>query len=424
MRQPDVQVDGDAMARRTVAIADLPSLFESLLERRITPTRRGSEGLCRKVQEGLADVKDTATKLLRENVMGEADEASKASISSADRLGQKIIDLVGNLEAPKEVTYNALVGYVKALRMFQSQVVNAASVWIPRLPIGLKGVIRELEARMKLLGFSVNSLENHLSGKHRHVDKLEKMIEDSKSLVSLDRELRDLDRTVGSHEKEKEKLDEDKRKIDQAIKELDEHEVSKQIIEQKKQLHNICNQISQLFQPLKKPIEKLLKTADSKNGLLTSNVRDTLQRYLNDPVDAVENEEGDFNDLRSALDTLRNMLASGSVELKESRVRNALRSISEIGSGSTLETLHKAYRQLVLQHRRSSSSGEARDIDKKRRELESRNQQVTGERSRIGSDLESLRSRRNELNLRISCLKADLEERSRLIAGEEVDILD
>jgi cell division protein FtsL len=411
------------MTRRMVSVEDLPALFKSLFDKRIEPVRREAEGLCRKVQDGLALIGDTGTKLLEENIAEDVKEKSKSSISSADKFGRKVVDMVEGVKPPAEMTYDSLIDYTNALRNFQSQIVKAASVWIPKLPLQLKGTIRELEAKMKLLGYSVKSLENHVGGKHRQVDRLEKILEDSNVLVSLYQDMKDLDAIIKTHQEKAEKLETERQNINRLIEELDSHDISKRILGQKKDLEHLRNEISGVFQPLQKPVEKLLKTVDSKKGLLTSEAQDTLQHYLKDPVEAVENEQGDFAGLRSALVGLQNVLTSGSIELKESRVRNALKSISEISSSNTLDILRQSYRQLHLEYQTMSSSREAVEIKNKRRELESQKQQVSVERSRLDSDLRTLQFRRNELSLRFSRLKTDLEKRSKSIAGEDVEIL-
>ncbi len=411
------------MTRHTVAIADLPSEFKSLFDKRIEPVRREAEGLCSKVQDWLTDIKDTGSKLLRENVEEDAEEASKSSISSADKFGQKIIDLVEGVKPPNEMTYDDLVDYTNALRNLQSQIVHAASIWIPKLPLQLKRTIRELEAKMKLLGFSVNSLENHVGGKHRQVDKLEKIIEDSKQLVVLHQDLKDLDGAIKTHEENIGKLLVETRDVNQAIEQLDLSDISRRMTEQEKRLQSLRTQISEIFQPLEKPVEKLLKTTDSKNGLITSTALETLRHYLNDPADAIEVQKNS-SQLRSALQALQNVLIAGSIELKESRVRNALKSISEICTTDRIETLRQSYHQLRLEHDATLSSKEAVETTEKKRELENRKQLAAKEKSRLNSDLQTLQSRRDELALRISRLKADLEERSRSTAGEDIEILD
>jgi len=411
------------MTRRQVAVDDLPSLFESLFDKRIDPIRNEAEGLCDKTQDWLNEVKNTASKLLKENIE-ENDDTSKSSISSADKFGHKIINLVEAVEAPKEMTYNNLVAYTNTLRNFQSQIVNAASIWIPRLPLQLKGTIRELETKMKLLGHSVNSLENHVSGKHRQVDKLEKILEDSKLLSSLHSELNDLDSAIKRNEENTAKLDTETDNIEQEINKLGASEISRNIAEQETQLRNLCNQISEIFEPLEKPIEKLSKTVDSKKGLLPSEALDILQRYVHDPVGAVQNEEVNLTRLRPALESLRNVLAAGAIELKQSRVKNALKSISEISSGSSLMTLRQSYRQLQIEHHATSSSKGAMEIAARKAELDNRKQQMTNQRSTLGSDLKVLKARRSELSLRISRLKTDLEDRSKKSVGEEIGILE
>ncbi len=411
------------MTRRQVTLDDLSSLFESLFNKRIDPIRNESEELCNKTQDWLDEVKNAATKLLKENV-DENDDTSKSSISSADKFGHRIINLVQAVEVPKEMTYNNLVAYTNTLRNFQSQIVNAASIWIPRLPLQLKRTIRELEAKMKLLGHSVNSLENHVSGKHRQVDKLEKILEDSRLLSNLYSELNDLDSTIKANEEDTAKLDIETGNIEQEIKKLDASEISGKITEQENQLRSLRNQILEIFEPLQKPIEKLSKTVDSRKGLLPSEALDILQRYVDDPVGATQNEEVNIVRLRSALESLRNVLASGRIELKQSRVKNALKSISEISSGSTLMTLRQSCRQFQIEHHATLSSKEAMEIAASKAKLENRKQQIASQRSTLGSDLKVLGARRSELSLRISRLKNDLEGRSRTTAGEDIEILE
>lgn len=399
------------MGRRQVAVADLPSYFKSLIKKQVEPVRREAEDLCKKAQDWMDEIKNTGTKLLKENVDEVGEEISKSSISSADKFGQKIIDLVDAVKMPSEMTYNALVDYTNTLRNFQSQIVNAGKIWIPRLPLKLKRTIRELEAKMRLLGHSIGSLENHVSDKHRQLDRLERITEDSESLCNLHKELQDLDSSIMLCEDEALKLDAENSEIDKSIKQLELSEVSKKIAEEENQLQNLRSQISEIFQPLQKPIEKILKTSDSKKGLVTSESLAILQHYVNDPVDAVQGEQMGFARLRSALEALRNVLGAGGIDLKESRIRNALKTISEICSSMNLETLRESYAQLQLQHHASLSSKEAISMAEKRRDLENRRQKVINERSRLDLDIQDLRTRRRELSLRVARLKVDLEER-------------
>jgi ribosomal protein S13 len=144
---------------------------------------------------------------------------------------------------------------------------------------------------------------------------------------------------------------------------------------------------------------------------------------VNDPVGAVQSEQVGFARLRSALEGLRNVLAAGGIDLKESRIRNALKTISEICSSTSLETLRESFVQLQLQHHASLSSKEATAITEKRHELTNREQQVLNERSRLESDIHVLRTRRHELSLRVTRLKADLEQRIESTGEEAVEIV-
>ena len=410
------------MTRRIVTFADLPSFLRSRFNREIEPVRKESEEHCSGLQDILNDVGETGRKLLREKVEEEAKEASKSSISSADKFGRKIVDLVEGTKAPGEMSYDSMVRYTNALRNFQSQIVNAASIWIPRLPLSLKKTVRELEVKMKLLGYSINSLENHVSGKHRQVDRLERIILDSESLAGLEKELNDLETSIHEREDNSRKLDEEKDSINLKTDKLDSTDVSRRLTEQERQLADLRNRISGVFEPLQKPVEKVLKTTDSKTGLLGSREQEILQHYLGDPTSAVENEN-DFGPLRSSLGTLRRILTAGSIELKESRVRNALRSISEICSTKNLEELRAEYRRQEIEYNASQSSNEIVELIIKRRELERRREKIGAERSRLTSDLEELEGRRSELLLRISRLVTDLEERVKSAGKEELEIV-
>jgi hypothetical protein len=64
------------------------------------------------------------------------------------------------------------------------------------------------------------------------------------------------------------------------------------------------------------------------------------------------------------------------------------------------------------------------EIAARKAELDNRKQQMTNQRSTLGSDLKVLKARRSELSLRISRLKTDLEDRSKKSVGEEIGILE
>lgn len=157
---------------------------------------------------------------------------------------------------------------------------------------------------------------------------------------------------------------------------------------------------------------------------LNPTVATNLSDYVTNPVDKLCKSNINNSELESALNGLQTMLEANALDLKDSRVRAALKSIPLIKDKSSLEQLREEYLKAIRAYEKASDSEEMRSLLFKRDEMESRRGEADETAGRLDRTLSGVQARKEELSKRFAQMKKVMEKSTQEVTGQSIRISD
>jgi len=405
-----------------VNIEELPNLIDKLVEEQVSPERQRAEIFCNRINSTLDEIRSIADRLLEENVRREIGDISEPVLTAANKLGSRILSLAETVKAPEPITYDALVDYVQNLKRFQAQTVSFGAIWIRKLDRQFKKRIGQLELRMRNLQSLTKILEDHVNGKYRQVKTFESLMKNVRTLKSISEEANNLGNRLRAIEGERQELAGMQNDLIEKIEATKRSEESQRLSHLEDRIGGIRKSIAILFDPLQKPIEKLLKLAEAKKQIVDPPTLNILSRYLGDPVKTLFDERETLSDLQAALNKLRAILEQNRLDLKAARNRNAMKSIVEICDNNVLEPLRRDYLAVEQEMNKLLTSPILAELAAQRQDIEKRLKEVERTIGKLSMDFSNAKNRRDDILRRIDRVKTQIEETYERLAGEKIDI--
>lgn len=385
----------------------------------INSIRKEAQEACETIDSVLKEIGKIAERFLKGNI--EAEWREDSTMAAADNFGNQIIRLVETCKMPALITYNDLVDYTEALKRLQVQMLYVGARWIRKFDKSFKRKVLELEIRMKQIQHLTSALERDVHEEFRLLKTFDSLLKDIENLRNLLSQIKNLEESAHKIENEIRSLKEGEDATARNLQKLAETESLQMISELDRRIEKLNQEILSLFAPLEKPIEKcvrILKTKEDPSALQ----REMLTNCLSSPIEALHKDQRGHPQLRSALNTLRGMLLQGKLELKESRVHNALKSISEICDKDTLENLWQEYLQLTTKKNQTLSSEDVKQLIARCRDYE---RQISDLRDRISGlkkESERIKAGLDGTLKSVQKVKEDAEAKTRDVFGEKIEI--
>jgi len=405
-----------------VSIEDLPNWIDKLVEEQVGPERQKAEMFRNRINSTLEEIRNIADRLLEGSVKQEIGDVSELVLTAANKLGSRILSLAETVRAPEPVTYEALVDYVQNLKRFQAQTVSFGAIWIRKLDRQFKKRIGELELRMRNLHSLTKILEDHVNGKYRQVKTFESLMKDVRTLKSISEEADNLGNKLRAIEGERQEMARIQNDLTEKIEATKKSQESQRVSQLEDRTEGVRRSIGILFDPLQKPIEKLLKLAEAKKQIVDPPTLNILSRYLGDPVKTLCDEQESLSDLQTALSKLRVILEQNRLDLKPTRNRNAIKSIVEICDNNVLEPQRRDYLAVKQEISQLLSSPILAELAAQRQGLEKRLKDVERTIGKLSLDFSNTKNRRDETVRRMDRVKSQIEETFKRLTGEKIDI--
>ena len=405
-----------------MSLKELPNLIDKLVEEQVGPERQKAEMFRNRINSTIEEIRNIADHLLEENVRQEIGDVSEPVLTAANKLGSRILSLAESVKAPDPVTYDALVDYVQNLKRFQAQTVSFGAIWIRKLDRQFKKKIGELELRMRNLHSLTKILEDHVNGKYRQVKTFESFTKDVQTLKSISEEAINLGNKLRAIDGERQELAGMQNDFAEKIEATKRSEESQRVSQLEDRIEGIRRSITILFDPLQKPIEKLLKLAEAKKEIVDMPTLNVLSRCLGDPVETLCDEQERLSDLQAALGKLRVILEENKLDLKPTRNRNAIKSIVEICDNNVLEPQRRDYLAVRQELNQLLLSPILAELAAQRQELEKKLKDVERTMGKLSLDFSNTKNRRDEMIRRMDHVKSQIEEAFERLTGEKIDI--
>ncbi len=404
-----------------VRSSDLTQWLESLIAKDVKPIRERASYLVSRSTDALNNIQKTATALSEEVASStSAAETSKTDVAKNFRI--RIAGLVDGVKAPESISYETLTEFLNSLRKFHAELIYAGSIWIRKLDPRYRETIRKMELSLREIRTYGKMLEEHLDRKYLTVRKYETLLRDAETIRTVSRELARIEDEILRVKDEKdstrstrEQLSEERRKLESSQK-LAELSALQSTVDQAQ------GDIVGLFRPLEKPVEKLLKLSEREKQRLNPTAAANLSDYVTDPAEKLSRSNINYPELESALNGLQSMLERNVIDLKDSRVRAALKSISLIKDQERLEQLREKYLEATSVYQKASQSEEVRSLLLKRDEMDSKRNAAEEMVGRLDRALSAIQARKEELSKRFVQLKDGMERSIKEVTGQSIQI--
>ena len=404
-----------------VRSSDLTQWLESLIAKDVKPIRERASYLVSRSTDALNNIQKTAT-ALSEEVASSTSAAETSKTDVAKNFGIRIAGLVDGVKAPESISYETLTEFLNSLRKFHAELIYAGSIWIRKLDPRYRETIRKMELSLREIRTYGKMLEEHLDRKYLTVRKYETLLRDAETIRTVSRELARIEDEILRVKDEKDSTRSTREQLSEERRKLESSQKLAELSALQSKVDQAQGDIVGLFRPLEKPVEKLLKLSEREKQRLNPTAAANLSDYVTDPAEKLSRSNINYPELESALNGLQSMLERNVIDLKDSRVRAALKSISLIKDRERLEQLREKYLEATSVYQKASQSEEVRSLHLKRDEMDSKRNAAEEMVGRLDRALFSIQARKEELSKRFVQLKDGMEESIREVTGQSIQI--
>jgi len=406
-----------------VKIGDLAEWLESQVGKEIRPTRDKATYLVSKITDALGNIRKIATSLSEEGSSEAISSVESSKVEIARKFGARIVGLIDEVKSPEPITYENLLQFLTNIKKFHRELIYAGSIWIRKLDQRYRESIRKMELNLSNIRVQGRVLEEHIDRKYKTVRKYETLLREIETLRTISEEVVRLEDEITRTRSQKESLQATAEGLTEKRKQLESSEKFLELSKLESVVDRAREDIVSLFRPLEKPVEKLLKLSEREKQKLDPMAASVLAEYVEDPIEKLCNSKMDYSELRSSLNRLQPVLENNLLDLKDSRVRAALKSISRIRDEVDLEALRMKYVEAMRAYEAASQSKELQSLRLKRKEIESKRAEAKETVERLDRALSSLQARKDELTKRLTHIRAGIEESIKDVTGQSVQIV-
>lgn len=404
-----------------VRSSDLTQWLESLIAKDVKPIRERASYLVSRSTDALNNIQKTAT-ALSEEVASSTSAAETSKTDVAKNFGIRIAGLVDGVKAPESISYETLTEFLNSLRKFHAELIYAGSIWIRKLDPRYRETIRKMELSLREIRTYGKMLEEHLDRKYLTVRKYETLLRDAETIRTVSRELARIEDEILRVKDEKDSARSTREQLSEERRKLESSQKLAELSALQSKVDEAQGDIVGLFRPLEKPVEKLLKLSEREKQRLNPTAAANLSDYVTDPAEKLSRSNINYPELESALNGLQSMLERNVIDLKDSRVRAALKSISLIKDRERLEQLREKCLEATSVYQKASQSEEVRSLLLKRDEMDSKRNAAEEMVGRLDRALSAIQARKEELSKRFVQLKDGMERSIKEVTGQSIQI--
>ncbi|WP_455277028.1 hypothetical protein [[Eubacterium] cellulosolvens] len=274
----------------------------------------------------------------------------------AEQFGKKVTTLISELKRPDKIGFQEIKSYLNALETFHRKIIYYGVRWLRKISSEHKFSIKQIEWKRKQVLNLTKDL-NVLFSKYK--DELEKW----KKAESIVRRLSKLEEERFANKKVLEKVENKMKQLknliegeNQRIKALGQKEDLVKAKEFKKNKALFEQQVKTELRHLEKPVLKSIKLIDDKSIVKDQHKIIRLERFVRDPSKVLL-ELKDVKTVKEALIYLQELLRSKRLNLKRSRNKKGLDSISNILKENRLENYKKKFEEYAEQKSQLDAEG-------------------------------------------------------------------
>jgi len=296
------------------------------------------------IQEALEDMASDSKKFI-----GSGD-------TFAEQFGKKVTSLISELKKPDKISFQVIESYINTLETFHKKIIYYGVRWLRKTGPGHKLSIKQIEwKRRQVLNLTkdLNVLFSKYQNELRKWKKAESIV---RRLSKLEEERFVIRKALEKVDNKMKELKNQIEKENQRIKVLGQKEDLVKAKEFKKNEALFEERVKTELRHLEKPVLKSIKLIDDKSIVKDQHKIIRLERFIRDPRKVLL-ELKDVKTIEEALIYLQELLRSKKLNLKSSRNKKGLESISNILKDNRLEDYKKKFDEYAEQKNQLDAEG-------------------------------------------------------------------
>lgn len=333
----------------------------------LVPIHSKAQKLLDEMRRTLDNLSDSS-KMLLDNSQKEIEKRNARTYQRAralNKLARLFVDRMRQIEVPDKVNYDEFQGFVqetqKAFLVTDVDVRN----WFPRVSPFFILDRRKFLAVFERAKLLLKELDNFLTKDYVKAKTLERTFQLVDKLQNLEQQLQTLGDQKARAETEKAHVESEIAQTQRTMAELKGKGGLDQLSQMDTEIRALSNEVRQSLQHLQKPFIKLQSLALHGEGSgLTPEELSKLNQYIEDPFEALANEEASYPLLRQILEKMTRALSEGKLKLKPEKIRKAEQVTENILMKNSVAALHERSMKATTLHRQLSTSAEVTETEK------------------------------------------------------------
>jgi hypothetical protein len=257
-----------------------------------------------------------------------------------NKLARTFMDRFKKLEAPEQVTYDAVNRYTvetqKSLFVTDIDIKN----WFPHISPFFIMDRRKFQQVYDKSRQSYNNLNNFVTNEYIKTKTLEETLQLLNELQEAEKQAAAIQQDKDSIRNERLPLEQEIALLEQKISELTTGGPIEKLNLVNAEIENLNNELKNVLRHLQKPFIKMQALATSGGGGgITPDELQKINLYLDNPFEALILEKVDCAELKELLLKLEGMLAKDTLKLKDDKQRKAEQLVAEILRSNSLAQL-------------------------------------------------------------------------------------
>jgi hypothetical protein len=408
-----------------IELADLKPWLQEGIAPIVNPLKNKGNDLLSEIKSRLRDVQENGDRIFVKSEK-EAEKGSPKTYrcaKAANKMSKNVLNIVDQIAVPNDVSYESLKSLLKDLEKAFVAIERERRVWYPRispyfildrkrLDIAIRRAedsIRELRGFLLQDYVKTKTVENALA----MIDRLSRLTEKAESYkkqrIQTEKRIKSLE----------DKIQETLLKIGSTKDKAELSELSR--LEQR--IRDLREKVKYNLRHLQKPFYKLQSLARSAQVALPPEEAKKLEKYLDDPFEAITSEKEGYPILKRILQRVNNAIRQGKLKLKPARLRKAQDQMESILKKDVLNPLQRNCIEAVLRRNQLLISETVTTTQKELEHLQTLLQDLQRERESADSKRKSLIEEHKRLLEKIETQKNELEKSIFKITGKRVQVV-
>ena len=391
----------------------------------VEPLKAEARKLLEDTQSKLADLLESSEKLLddAEKELAKGNRKTYRRAKFLQKISGNFTNLIDNLTIPDEISGKSLHQVSEEIETMLETISQERMKYFRVISPYFIISRRRFDVALKRAVDTSRNLQAFLSEDYAKAESAESVVsrieELRQSLIELNeaenaRETRKLRQEVLEK-----KIAENQQKM-QAIQSRDEVVELAQITARIKELEE---NVKHDLRHLQKPFLKFQTLVNSQGYSLSPEATKKLDEYLRNPFKALATEEEGYPLLRNILQKIKDVMETGKLKLKKTRLRKAKDQIDNILNKTTLLSLHQNCREVFSKKNQLATSGAISETRNKKAVLQKNLKDLQRKKRILETNYAALEKKNQQIRTRVEEQKKELERVAVELTNKNVQII-